>query len=702
MPPLTQVESYMLAEEEVKLFSKKPWSTEKSSSLYKIQSWGAPYFIVNAEGHIAARPFGPDTKPNEEIDIMQALQKAVEARVLGDFCPLTPIIVRFPDILKDRLERLQSAFDRGIKALHYQGRFQGVFPVKCNQDRFVVEKLVAFGKPYGFGLEAGSKPELLLAMSCLCKGSPDALLVCNGYKDADYVSLALLAKKLKLNCVIVLEQEEELDMVLKVSRKLCIEPSLGLRAKLNTKHTGHFGETSGENGKFGLSCAQIVGIFRKLQRWKMLHCLQLLHFHIGSQIPSLSILNDGVSEAAHIYCELSLMGAGMQYMDIGGGLGIDYDGSSSAESDMSVAYTMEEYANEVVLAVKSACKLKGVKVPTLCSESGRALVSHHSVLVFDVLSAKEKGGSAGDKGVTLEVDATLPKNLCGLQNSLALEVRIGHYEGALEHAKRMKVEGLELFKKGLLNLMQLARVNTLHETVRALVEKKRYRMVSDAAVLYNGGYGQQDKEISYNSVYHINLSIFKSMPDTWAIGQLFPIVPLHRLSEEPTVRAILDDLTCDSDGKITSFVCSKGEGSTRAAYMNVHPLQEGKPYYMGMFLGGAYQEALGSMHNLFGAPPVIHVVRAKKGGASIGSVKVRRVSNGQNASDVLRGMQYAPFTMLEDLWLKVQKCYKDGDTDGRNEAMRMIACSFFSSTYLTTNKLAASVVGNMLQTPVMG
>lgn len=651
-----------------------------------------------------AHPFGPDTKPNEEIDIMQALQKAVEAKVLGEFFPLSPLILRFPDILKDRLQRLQSAFDSGIKALHYQGHFQGVFPVKCNQDRFVVENIVEFGKPYGFGLEAGSKPELLLAMSSLIKGSPDALLVCNGYKDADYVSLALLAKKLKLHCVIVLEQEEELDLVFNMSRKLCIEPSIGLRAKLNTKHAGHFGETSGENGKFGLSCAQIVGIVHKLQRWKMLHCLQLLHFHIGSQIPSLSILNDGVSEAAHIYCELSLMGANMKYIDIGGGLGIDYDGSSSAESDMSVGYTMEEYAKEVVLAVKSACTMKGVKQPTLCSESGRALVSHHSVLVFDVLSAEEKGGhSAGDKGVSLTVDGTLPEDLCNLQNSLALAVRIGDYESALEHAKHMKMSCIELFKKGEVNLMQLACVNTLYEVVIATVEEKRYEMGfgSSTTMLYDGGYGQQDKQSSYSAIYHINLSIFKSMPDTWAIGQLFPIVPLHRLDEEPTVRAILSDLTCDSDGKITSFV-GTGDKGTRACYMKVHALQEGKPYYMGMFLGGAYQEALGGMHNLFGAPPVIHVMQAKKGEASMGNVKVTKASDGQNACEVLRGMQYEPITMLENLCLEVQKRLKDGDTDGKNEALRTIACSFFSSTYLSTNNPASSVVSSMLKTTVMG
>lgn len=690
MPPLAEAaapfESYpfsVLADQEVISFFKKPWSASKSSSLYKVQSWGSSYFTVNANGHMVVRPFGFDTKPNEEIDILQALQTAMEDKVLGDFSPFTPLIVRFPDVLKDRLGRLQSAFDAGIKALHYQGHFQGVFPVKCNQDRFVVENIVEFGKPFSFGLEAGSKPELLLAMSSLSKGSPHALLVCNGYKDSDYVSLALLAKKLKLNCVIVLEQEEELDLVLNISRKLCIEPMIGLRAKLNTKHDGHFGETSGENGKFGLSCAQIVGIVHKLRRWKMLHCLQLLHFHMGSQVPSLSVLNDGVSEAAHIYCELSLMGANMLYIDIGGGLGVDYDGSGSAESDMSVGYTMEEYAKEVVLAVKMACQMKGVKQPTLCSESGRALVSHHSVLVFNVLSSEEKNcHPVGDKGVSLEVDGTLPEPLCNLQECLASSVRVGNYENALEYAHCMKLSSTGFFKKGAINLMQLAFVNTLYEVVAAMVEKKRCEMAT-----YDGVYGQCTKEAAYNAIYHINLSIFKSMPDTWAIGQLFPIVPLHRLDEEPTVRAILSDLTCDSDGKITTFV-GCGELSNGSAYMKVHPLQEGKPYYVGMFLGGAYQEALGGMHNLFGAPPVIHILQENRGG---GNLKVMKVNDGQNICDVLRGMQYEPVAMLESLQLKVRNSLEDGEIHEQEEAMHMLDCSFFSSTYLSNNNVCLAL-----------
>ncbi|KAI5077047.1 hypothetical protein GOP47_0009112, partial [Adiantum capillus-veneris] len=517
---------------------------------------------------------------------------------------------------------------------------------------------------------------------------------------------------LLLKCVIVLEQEQELDLVLKMSRHLGIEPLLGLRAKLNTKHAGHFGDTSGEDGKFGLSCSQIVGIVQKLHRVGKLHCLQLLHFHIGSQIPSLTILNDGVSEAAHIYCELAHMGASMQYLDIGGGLGIDYDGSGSAHSDMSVGYTMEGYAMEVVQAVKDACAMKGVKQPTLCSESGRALVSHHSVLVFDVLSAHHKGSSNmdRDKGVVLEVDRTLPEELKALYRSSIGSVQMGDHEKALEVAQKLKTNSIAYFKQGRLSLEQLAKINNLDEVVSGLVEEKRKQGVLssknsfllksfDLAVLRDGQVESGSTD-SHSAIYHINLSVFKSMPDTWAIGQLFPIVPLHRLEEEPTVNAILSDLTCDSDGKVTKFVGSDVKGK-QMSQLRVHPLQDGKPYYMGMFLGGAYQEALGGMHNMFGSPPVVHVSQSARNGSMM-KLNLKRVNDGQRIADVLRYMQYEHNSMLEALTLQVQKCLTEGQfgEDEKNRVIAVIhtlACSFDSSTYLSSNHLASSVFHNLFQ-----
>ncbi|KAL0365588.1 UNVERIFIED_CONTAM: Arginine decarboxylase 2 [Sesamum angustifolium] len=336
------------------------WSPAHSSLLYRVDGWGAPYFTVNCNGNVSVRPYGVNTLPHQEIDLLKVVKKASDPKDSAGLGLQLPCC--------------------------YEAHYQGVYPVKCNQDRFVVEDIVKFGSDFRFGLEAGSKPELLLAMSCLCKGSPEALLVCNGFKDVEYISLALVARKLHLNTVIVLEQEEELDFVINVSRKLGVRPVIGVRAKLRTKHSGHFGSTSGEKGKFGLTTTQILRVVKKLQQYEMLDCLQLLHFHIGSQIPSTALLADGVSEAAQIYCELVRLGACMRVIDIGGGLGIDYDGSKSQDSDISVAYSLQEYASAVVEAVRLVCDRKGVKHPVICSESGRAIVSHHSILVFEAVS----------------------------------------------------------------------------------------------------------------------------------------------------------------------------------------------------------------------------------------------------------------------------------------------------------------------------
>ncbi|KAI5082701.1 hypothetical protein GOP47_0002444 [Adiantum capillus-veneris] len=650
------------------------WTASKSSSLYRVDGWGAPYFFVSPKGQVAVHPNGHRTKLNDEINLINVIKQMVKPKVKGGLGLTTPAILRFPDVLKHRLHTLQSCFDNAIKLRKFQGCFKGVFPVKCNQNHSVIDNIVEFGNPFAFGLEAGSKPELLLAMTALSKGNPNALLVCNGYKDADYVCLALIARHIGLNCIIVLEQEEELDLVMAISKTLSIEPVIGLRAKLNTKHAGHFGDTSGENGKFGLSCSEIVVIVNKLYRMKMLSSLQLLHFHIGSQIPSLAILKDGVSEAAQIYCELALMGANMRFIDIGGGLGIDYDGTNSSNSDMSVGYSMEEYAIEVVKAVQDACSMKGVQHPTLCSESGRALVSHHSVLVFDVLSSSRTKNHMVTQGVSLEVEG-LPADLKSLHTSLIGFAKACDYQGALECAKLLKHGCIELFKQGKLGLAQLACVNSIYEVVCEAGDVDNKHRTTSAQ--------------SHNAVYHVNLSLFRCMPDTWAIGQLFPIIPLHRLEEEPKVRAILSDLTCDSDGKVVTFVGKDNKGR-RVNYLRVHELEEGKPYYMGMFLGGAYQEALGNLHNLFGTPHVVNVYRGAERDAA--EFELVKASDGQTAADVLKLMQYEPTSMLETLKLQIQKSLNCGKEEEAMGLIQSIASSFGASTYLSTNHPRSSIL----------
>nr|AAF26435.1 arginine decarboxylase [Brassica juncea] len=625
------------------------WSPSLSSSLYRIDGWGAPYFSANSSGNISVRPHGSNTLPHQDIDLLKLVKKVTDPKQTGGLGLHLPVIVRFPDVLKNRLECLQSAFDFAVQSQGYESHYQGVYPVKCNQDRFVVEDIVRFGSQFRFGLEAGSKPEILLAMSCLCKGNNEAFLICNGFKDAEYVSLALLGRKLALNTVIVLEQEEELDLGIDLSHKMNVRPVIGLRAKLRTKHSGHFGSTSGEKGKFGLTTTQIVRVVRKLV---CLTVSSFLHFHIGSQIPSTSLLSDGVSEAAQLYCELVRLGANMKVIDIGGGLGIDYDGSKSGESDLSVAYTLEEYAEAVVASVRFVCERRSVKHPVICSESGRAIVSHHSVLIFEAVSTVKHQADHDDIQFLLEGDD---------YEELYSAVMRGDQERCLLYVEKLKQRCVEGFKDGVLSIEQLASVDGLCEWVLKAI-------------------GGSDPVQTYN----INLSVFTSVPDLWGIEQLFPIVPIHKLDQRPGTRGVLSDLTCDSDGKIDKFI---GGEST----LPLHELESGGGrYFLGMFLGGAYEEALGGVHNLFGGPSVVRVLQSD----GPHSFAVTRAVPGQSSADVLRGMQHEPEMMFETLKHRAEEVMHrkggEGEDDDEGEFCNVAACldrSFHNMPYLATEEV---------------
>ncbi|CAL0329270.1 unnamed protein product [Lupinus luteus] len=639
------------------------WSPSLSSTLYKVDGWGAPYFAVNSSsGNITVRPHGSDTMSHQEIDLLKIVKKASDPKSLGGLGLPLPLIVRFPDVLKNRLESLQSAFDYAIESRGYESHYQGVYPVKCNQDRFIVEDIVSFGSSFRFGLEAGSKPELLLAMNSLCKGSPEAFLVCNGFKDSEYITLALVARKLALNTVIVLEQEEELDLVIEMSNKLCIRPVIGLRAKLRTKHGGHFGSTSGEKGKFGLTTAQILKVVKKLEQVGMLDCLQLLHFHIGSQIPSTTLLADGVGEAAQIYCELVHLGAQMGVIDVGGGLGIDYDGSKSVESDISVGYTLEEYAAAVVDAVLRVCDSKLVKHPVICSESGRAMVSHHSVLIFEAMAASACAAPAlSTLGLQHLVEGLSEEASADYHNLSAAAMR-GDYETCLLYIDQLKQKCVEQFKQGTLGMKQLAAVDGLCDLVGKAI-------------------GANDPV----RTYHVNLSVFTSIPDFWGIEQMFPIVPIHRLDEKPTVRGILSDLTCDSDGKIDKFI--GGETS-----LPLHELEGGHGsgrYYLGMFLGGAYQEALGGVHNLFGGPSVVRVLQSD----GPHGFAVTRAVPGPSCGDVLRVVQHEPELMFETLKHQAEK-FSDDDGNSVAALATFLARLFNNMPYLVASSHDMNTMNN--------
>ncbi|KAH0871665.1 hypothetical protein HID58_078687 [Brassica napus] len=601
------------------------WSPSLSSSLYRIDGWGAPYFSANSSGNISVRPHGSNTLPHQDIDLLKLVTKVTDPKQTGGLGLQLPVIVRFPDVLKNRLECLQSAFDFAVQSQGYESHYQGVYPVKCNQDRFVVEDIVRFGSQFRFGLEAGSKPEILLAMSCLCKGNNEAFLICNGFKDAEYVSLALLGRKLALKTVIVLEQEEELDLVIDLSHKMNVRPVIGLRAKLRTKHSGHFGSTSGEKGKFGLTTTQIVRVVRKLREACMLDCLQLLHFHIGSQIPSTSLLSDGVSEAAQLYCELVRLGANMKVIDIGGGLGIDYDGSKSGESDLSVAYTLEEYAEAVVASVRFVCERRAVKHPVICSESGRAIVSHHSVLIFEAVSTVNHQADRDDIQFLLEG---------GDYEEMYSAVMRGDQERCLLYVDKLKQRCVEGFKDGVLSIEQLASVDGLCEWVLKAI-------------------GGSDPVQTYN----INLSVFTSVPDLWGIEQL--------------------------DGKIDKFI---GGEST----LPLHELESGGGrYFLGMFLGGAYEEALGGVHNLFGGPSVVRVLQSD----GPHGFAVTRAVPGQSSADVLRGMQHEPEMMFETLKHRAEEvmhtkgCGEGEDVDEFGNVAACLDRSFHNMPYLATEEV---------------
>ncbi|NEP16934.1 MAG: biosynthetic arginine decarboxylase [Leptolyngbya sp. SIO4C1] len=590
------------------------WTIEQSEELYRINGWGDPYFSINAAGHVTVSPKGDRGGSLDLYELVEALKQ----RGL----PL-PILIRFSDILEDRLERLTSCFAKAIARYSYQGSYRGVFPVKCNQERHLVEDLVRFGKPHQFGLEAGSKPELMIALATL--NTPGALLICNGYKDRSYIETAMLGQRLGHTPIIVLEQLEEVSLMIEASRRLGIQPILGVRAKLTTKGVGRWGNSAGDRAKFGLRIPEILAVVEQLHQAEMLSCLQLLHFHIGSQISSISVIKDALREASQIYVELASLGANMQYLDVGGGLGVDYDGSKT-NFHASKNYSIQNYANDVVAEVKEACAARGLSVPTLISESGRALASHQSVLIFDVLGTSEVRST--EPAPPSETDHAIIRELYDTYQSIS----ISNYQEAFHDAEQFKGEVTSLFNFGYLSLSERAKVENLFWACCAkIIEVVRQEdYVPDDL---------EDLEKIMASIYYINLSVFQSAPDSWAIDQLFPIMPIHRLNEEPTQRATLADLTCDSDGKIDQFIDLRDVKDL----LELHPLQSGQPYYLGMFLTGAYQEIMGNLHNLFGDTNTVHIHLTPKG------YQIEHVVKGDTMREVLSYVQYDADDLTEQI-----------------------------------------------------
>jgi arginine decarboxylase len=589
------------------------WSVENSAELYQIRGWGEPYFAVNGEGHVEVRP--DPSREGRGIDLF-ALVHDLKARGLA-----LPLLIRFSDILRDRIRRLNECFARAIAEYSYPGGYRGVFPVKVNQQRHIVEEVVEFGAPWRFGLEAGSKPELLIALAHAQSGG---LILCNGYKDEKYIETALLAQRFDKTVFIVLERLEELDMVFRASEKLGIAPALGVRAKLTAKGVGRWKDSAGDRAKFGLTTSEIVEVVDRLGQKSLLSSLQLLHFHIGSQVSSIIPIKNAIAEAANIYVDLAKLGASVCYLDVGGGLAVDYDGSKT-DFHASKNYNIQEYANDIVFGILDACTKANVTVPTIVTESGRAVTAHQSVLVFEVVGTNDV--HFGDPEPPQPNSHPILRGLYDTWRSVVPK----NVQEAWHDASQAKEEVQSLFKFGYVGLRERAQVEKLYWSccVKILQTVRRMRFVPDEL---------RDLERVLAAIYYCNFSIFQSAPDTWAIDQLFPIMPIHRLDEEPTVRATIADLTCDSDGAIDHFIDREDVKNV----LEVHPLVPSEPYYLGLFLNGAYQEILGDLHNLFGDTNAVHVRLGEDQG-----YHVAHVVKGDSVAEVLHYVQYKTDDMVE-------------------------------------------------------
>jgi len=586
----------------------RKWNVADSAEVYGVKYWGNNYFSVNDAGNVQSHPNGAD---GAKIDLKELVDE-VARRGIG-----LPLLIRFSDVLKSRIVELNETFKRAIAEYGYKGDYKGVYPIKVNQHRYVVEEIVAFGRPYHYGLEAGSKPELLAVMAML--DDEEALIVCNGYKDEEYIETALMASKLGRTVLIVVEKYSELSLIAEVAKKVGVRPRIGIRVKLAAKGSGRWEASGGDRSKFGLSTREVVEAINFLRANDLLSCFELVHFHLGSQISAIRAVKNALREAGRFYVEICRLGAPLKYFDAGGGLGVDYDGSQTNFAS-SMNYTTQEYANDIVFSLQEICDAGGVPHPTIVTESGRAVVAHHSMLVVDILGVGEFDVGKAPEQVGNEASRVV-KNLFETFREVSRKNVLESYHDALEY----KEEALQLFNLGNLSLSE----RVVAEDIFWGVCQKLLKMVRDMREVPEELEGL---ERALSDTYFCNFSMFQSLPDIWAIDQLFPIMPIHRLGEEPTRRAVLADITCDSDGKIDHFIDRRDVKSV----LELHPINNGQDYYLGIFLIGAYQEILGDLHNLFGNTNTVHVSLAAGGG-----YQIEHVVTGDTVTDVLKYVSYS-------------------------------------------------------------
>ncbi len=638
---------------------KNIWTIKDSISTYNIDKWGDKYFSINSKGNISVTK---DIKSENKIDLFK-LAKELKSREINP-----PLIIRFNDILKDRINALHDSFFKAIKAYKYKNIYQGVFPVKCNQQKNVLEKIIEFGSQWNFGLEVGSKSELLIGLALL--ENQNSLLICNGYKDKKYIEIATLARKLGKNPIIVIEQRDEVKRIIQAVQELNATPLIGIRAKLSSKSSGRWGKSIGDNSKFGLSIPEIMLTIKELKEANLINEMKLLHFHIGSQISDIAVIKDALQEASQIYVELCKLGAPMQYIDVGGGLGIDFDGTKTS-SNTSTNYSLQNYANDVIATIKDSCELNNINHPIIISESGRAIISHCSVLIFNVLGTSHVSSKLQifDKKNQQLIISNLLETFKELKKLKNKKINLSQIIELWNDAKKFKEDCLVAFRLGFLSLAE-----------RAYAEELTWACAKEISNnLNNDEINHPDlSEITETlaSTYYANLSIFKSIPDSWAINQIFPVVPIHRHLEEPFCKGNFADLTCDSDGKLNNFI---DDGKIKSL-LNLHKPEEDKDYLIGIFMTGAYQEALGNLHNLFGSTNVVHIDINQDN-----SYKVKNIIKEESKSEILQLLDYSSASLVEAIRINTESAIdqKKLTIEEARKLMDQIEISLRKSSYLS-------------------
>lgn len=628
----------------------RKWRIEDSAELYNINGWGVDYFSINEKGNVIVTP----KKGGAAVELKELMDELMVRDISN------PVLVRFPDILDDRIDSITQCFKKAAEEYDYKAQSFLIYPIKVNQMRPVVEEIVSHGKKFNIGLEAGSKPELHAVLAI--NTETNSIIICNGYKDEDYIELALLAQKMGKRIFIVVEKLNELRLIASVAKRLKIRPNIGIRIKLASTGSGKWEESGGDSSKFGLTSGELLEALEILEKHKMEECLRLIHFHIGSQVTKIRRIKTALREAAQFYVQLHSLGYKIDFVDIGGGLGVDYDGTRSSTSESSVNYSIQEYVNDSIFHFVDAANKNGIPHPNVITESGRSLTAHHSVLVFEVLEATSPQMWNEDEEIQ-EDDHELVKEMYELWDNINQPRMLETWHDVLQ----IREEALDRYSLGVLDLI-----------TRAKVERLFWSIANEVNIIASNLKHAPDEFRHMSKIlsdkYFCNFSLFQSLPDSWAIDQIFPIMPIHRLDEKPTRNATLQDITCDSDGKIDNFISTRNISH----YLPVHALKPKDTYYIGVFLVGAYQEILGDLHNLFGDTNAVHVSVDNEG------YQIDQIIDGETVAEVLEYVQYNPKKLVRTVETWVTSAVKAGkiSSEEGKEFLSNYRSGLYGYTYL--------------------